>query len=136
MHKRYLILASALGGLAIALGAFGAHGLERITSDEKILRGFQTGVQYQVYHSLALLAVASLYDKFQHNWINRAGFCFITGIILFSGSLYLLTFLKVQESEATRFAGPLTPLGGLFFIAGWVCLLVAAVRKDDSIGNG
>ena len=134
MRKNYLILASAFGGLAVALGAFGAHGLETITTDEKILRGFQTAVQYQIYHALALLAVAALFSSFQQNWINRAGFCFITGIILFSGSLYLLTFLKIQESNATKFIGPLTPVGGFFFIAGWVCLLIAAVRKNGSVG--
>ena len=102
--------AAIFGGLAVALGAFGAHGLEGITKDEKILHGFQTGVQYQMYHALALL--------------------FIAGIFLFSGSLYLLTFLKIQESSSVKLVGPVTPLGGLFFIAGWLFLLVAAFKKQ------
>jgi uncharacterized membrane protein YgdD (TMEM256/DUF423 family) len=129
MHKNYLIAAAIFGGLAVALGAFGAHGLESITSDEKVLHGFQTGVQYQMYHALALIAVAMLFDKLPANWMKWAGTCFIAGIILFSGSLYLLTFFKIQESSAVKFVGPITPLGGLFLIAGWLCLLIAGVKK-------
>jgi uncharacterized membrane protein YgdD (TMEM256/DUF423 family) len=133
MHKRFLTLGALLGGLAVALGAFGAHGLEKVTTDEKVLHGFNTGVQYQMYHALALLLAALLLDKGATKWVNWAGNCFITGIILFSGSLYLLTFLKIQASGATRFVGPITPLGGLFFIGGWVFLLIAFVRKSNSV---
>ena len=129
MHKNYLIAAVIFGGLAVAIGAFGAHGLESITKDEKILHGFQTGVQYQMYHALALLAVSILSDKLPANWMKWAGRCFIAGIFMFSGSLYLLTFLKIQGSTAVKFAGPITPLGGVFFIGGWLCLLIAAVKK-------
>jgi uncharacterized membrane protein YgdD (TMEM256/DUF423 family) len=129
MHKNFLIAAAIFGMLAVALGAFGAHGLERITTDEKILHGFQTGVQYQMYHALALLAVAIIFEKFPNRWIKWAGAGFIAGIILFSGSLYLLTYLKVQESNAVKFVGPVTPLGGIFFIAGWLFLLTGVVNK-------
>jgi uncharacterized membrane protein YgdD (TMEM256/DUF423 family) len=128
MHKQYLVVAAVLGGLAVALGAFGAHGLENITNDEKILHGFQTGVQYQMYHALALMATGILSAHFANQWMRWAANCFLTGIILFSGSLYLLTFLKIQGSTAIRFVGPITPLGGLFFIAGWLFLLVAVLR--------
>jgi uncharacterized membrane protein YgdD (TMEM256/DUF423 family) len=129
MHKRFLIAGALFGGLAVAFGAFGAHGLERITQDEKILHGFQTGVQYQVYHALALLAVGMLYEKISIKQMLWAGYFFMTGIILFSGSLYLLTFLKINESNAAKFIGPVTPLGGLFFITGWLLLLAAVVKK-------
>lgn len=129
MHKNYLITAAIFGGLAVALGAFGAHGLERVTSEEKILKSFQTGVQYQMYHALALLAVGILYDKLSVSWMKWAGLSFIAGIILFSGSLYLLTFLKIQGSNASSIVGPITPLGGVSFIAGWLCLMMAVVRK-------
>jgi uncharacterized membrane protein YgdD (TMEM256/DUF423 family) len=130
MYKNYLIVAVFFGGLAVALGAFGAHGLESITTDEKIIHGFQTGVQYQMYHALALLAISMLYDKFQNKWIKWAGNCFIAGVILFSGSLYLLTFLKIQESNAVKMVGPVTPLGGIFFIAGWLILLATALKRN------
>lgn len=129
MHKNFIIAAAFFAGLAVALGAFGAHGLEKLTADEKILHSFQTGVQYQLYHALGLLAVAILAEKFKNNWINLAGRSFIFGIILFSGSLYLLTFLRIQESNAVKFVGPVTPLGGLFFIAGWIFLLLAVLKQ-------
>ena len=129
MRRNYIITAAIFGGLAVAFGAFGAHGLERITTDEKILHSFQTGVQYQIYHALALLAVAILFENFSSHRFIWAANCFIAGIILFSGSLYLLTFLKIQGSNAVRFIGPITPVGGLFFIAGWLFLLLAAVKK-------
>ncbi len=130
MHKNNLIAAAIFGGLAVALGAFGAHGLESITKDEKILHGFQTGVQYQMYHAQALLVLAILYASNNSKWIRWSGLCFITGIILFSGSLYLLTYLNIEGSTAVKMVGPITPLGGVFFIAGWIFLLVAAIKKN------
>lgn len=129
MHKNLIVAAAIFGGLGVALGAFGAHGLENVTNDEKILHGFRTGVQYQMYHAFALLTVAVLYDKFPAGWMKWAGMSFIAGIILFSGSLYLLTFFKIQESDAVGFLGPVTPVGGLSFIAGWLCLAVAVLKK-------
>ena len=130
MYKNYLAIAAFFAGLAVALGAFGAHGLQKITSDETILHSYQTGVQYQMYHALGLLAVSVLFEKFSHRWLRWVANCFITGIILFSGSLYLLTVLKIQGAE-TKWVGPITPIGGLFFIAGWLLLLVAVTRKND-----
>jgi uncharacterized membrane protein YgdD (TMEM256/DUF423 family) len=129
MHKCFLIAAAVCGGLAVAFGAFGAHSLEGITSDEKILHGFQTGVQYQMVHALALLALAMLYDKYPGKWIKWSGIFFLSGIILFSGSLYILTFLKIQGSSAVRLVGPVTPLGGICFIAGWFLLFIAALNR-------
>lgn len=129
MHKIFFATAAIFGGLAVALGAFGAHGLEQVTSDENILQGFRTGVQYQMYHAIVLLFVALAFDKLSTKKARLAANCFITGIILFSGSLYLLTFLKIQESAAVRMAGPLTPVGGLFFIVGWLLLLFAAIKN-------
>ncbi len=130
MHKSFIVTAAFFGGLAVALGAFGAHGLAKITSNEKILHGFQTGVQYQLYHALGLLGIAILSEKYKSKWIIWAGRSFIAGIILFSGSLYLLTFLKVEDSSAIKLVGPITPIGGLFFIAGWLFLLLAFMKKD------
>jgi uncharacterized membrane protein YgdD (TMEM256/DUF423 family) len=123
MNRTPLIAGGIFGLLGVALGAFGAHGLRSITSDESILHSYQTGVQYQVYHALALLAVGILSKDFPGAWMKRAGVCFIIGILLFSGSLYLLSILKIQESGMTKFAGPVTPLGGVFFMLGWICLL-------------
>jgi uncharacterized membrane protein YgdD (TMEM256/DUF423 family) len=132
MHKNFLVAGAIAGGLAVGLGAFGAHGLEAFTHDEKILHGFQTGVQYQFYHALSLLALAIIYEKMPNKWIKWSGSCFITGIILFSGSLYLLTLLKISESAAVKFIGPVTPLGGIFFLAGWLFLLMGVFNKKRS----
>jgi uncharacterized membrane protein YgdD (TMEM256/DUF423 family) len=128
MHKKYLTAGALLAGMAVALGAFGAHGLEKLTTDEKVLHGYQTGVQYQLYHSFALLAAGILYEKFDSRYLRWAAISFSTGILLFSGSLYLLTFLKIQGSSAVKYVGPVTPLGGVLFICGWL-LLVLAINK-------
>lgn len=129
MHKSFLVAGALLGGLGVALGAFGAHGLQNATSDEKVIHVFQTGVQYQLYHALALLATGVLFERLPNKFIKWAGNLFIGGIILFSGSLYLLTFLKIQDSSLTKVAGPITPLGGVLFILGWVFLLIGVGRK-------
>ena len=130
MNRTFLILASIFGAAGVALGAFGAHGLQRITTDEKILHGYQTAVQYQMYHTLALLAIGIIYEKLPGKWMKWAGNCFMSGIILFSGSLYILTILQVRGSSAVRFIGPITPLGGVFFIMGWMFLFAAVYKKN------
>jgi uncharacterized membrane protein YgdD (TMEM256/DUF423 family) len=129
MHKNFLIAGTIFGATGVALGAFGAHGLQDITSDEKILHGFQTAVQYQMYHAFALIVTGILLERIPGSLLKWAGRCFIAGILLFSGSLYLLTILKIQESSAVKIAGPITPLGGLFFIAGWLLLLAGIAKK-------
>jgi len=85
-----------------------------------------------LYHALALLAVAIIFEKLPNRWIKWAGNSFIIGIILFSGSLYLLAILKVQESNAIKFVGPVTPLGGIFFITGWLLLLTGIFNRKGS----
>ena len=129
MHKGFLTAGAIFGALAVALGAFGAHGLENLTSDQKILDTFRTGVQYQIYHALSIVAVAFFYDKLIARRVRLSGYCFIGGIILFSGSLYLLAMLKIRSSGAANIIGPITPLGGLLLIAGWIFLAAAASRK-------
>jgi uncharacterized membrane protein YgdD (TMEM256/DUF423 family) len=128
MHKSFLVTGSALAAMAVALGAFGAHGLKTI-ADAETVQVFQTGVQYQMYHALALLAVALVFEKFQNRVVKWAGFLFLAGIILFSGSLYLLTFLKTAESALAKYVGPVTPIGGMLFMAGWLFLLAGVFRK-------
>ncbi|SRR5258705_5389048 len=129
MHKTFFIFGSLFGGLAVALGAFGAHGLQNITSDETIIRSYQTGVQYQMYHALALLAVAFVYEKINIGLVRWSGNFFIAGILLFSGSLFAITALKINGKEIPHFIGVLTPLGGVFFILGWLLLLIVALKN-------
>ena len=128
MHKTFLITGSLLAALAVILGAFGAHGLKKITTPETVAT-FQTGVQYQIYHAFALLIVAILYEKFTNNFTHYAGVLFIVGIILFSGSLYALTALKATEKMGLSGIGILTPFGGLCFIAGWLLLVAGILKK-------
>jgi uncharacterized membrane protein YgdD (TMEM256/DUF423 family) len=129
MHKRYFIYSALLGAIGVALGAFGAHGLQKITTDEKIISSYQTAVQYQLYHSLALLITTSVADKLNTRYFRLAAIFFLIGILLFSGSLYLITLLKIQESSLVKFIGPVTPLGGLLLITGWLLLALAAINK-------
>jgi uncharacterized membrane protein YgdD (TMEM256/DUF423 family) len=129
MHKGFLAAGAAFGGLAVALGAFGAHGLEKITSDAKLLHSYHTGVQYQLYHAFALLATGILFNYFSNSRVKWAGRFFVAGILLFSGSLYLITFLKIQQSGAVRFIGPVTPLGGILLVAGWLFLLMGTWKS-------
>lgn len=123
MEKIFFALGSLLAGLSVALGAFGAHALrERL--DERMLANFETGARYQMYHALALLAVAWAVSRFSNSQFPvYAGWLFVAGIILFSGSLYIMAF------TGQRWLGAVTPLGGVAFIAGWVCLIIAAWRN-------
>ena len=129
MHKHYLLAGALSGAVAVALGAFGAHGLKQIVATETV-NTFQTGVQYQMYHSLALLITGVVYERYFNKFIKLAGFCFIIGIILFSGSLYILTVLKATETVGLNGVGIVTPLGGLFFIAGWLFLFAGILKKN------
>jgi uncharacterized membrane protein YgdD (TMEM256/DUF423 family) len=109
------------GMLGVALGAFGAHGLRSRVTPE-MLAVFETGARYQMYHAIALLAVGWAAARWTSPWVNAAGALFAAGILLFSGSLYLLAL------TGARGWGAVTPVGGLAFILGWACLGLAAVR--------
>jgi uncharacterized membrane protein YgdD (TMEM256/DUF423 family) len=125
MDRLFLLLGSVLSGLSVALGAFGAHALrERL--DERMLANFETGARYQMYHALALLAVAWAVSRFPDSQLPViAGWLFVAGIVLFSGSLYLMAL------TGQRWLGAVTPFGGVAFIAGWACLLLAALRANN-----
>ncbi len=126
--KLFLIIGTVLAGLAVALGAFGAHGLKKLV-DAETVGIYQTGVQYQMYHALALIVVGILAQRMETSLINYAGFFFIGGIVCFSGSLYLLSSFKAMNRIVPTFVYPITPLGGLLFILGWIFLLFALLKK-------
>ncbi|MCB0130558.1 MAG: DUF423 domain-containing protein [Caldilineaceae bacterium] len=123
MDRTFFIFASILGALAVALGAFGAHALEgRISAD--LIDTFETGVRYHMFHTLALFAVAAAISQWPESSLpNLAGWLFLAGILIFSGSLYTLALSGI------RWLGAITPIGGVAFIAGWICLAVAAWRN-------
>ncbi|QXH94640.1 DUF423 domain-containing protein [Pseudomonas ogarae] len=121
MLRSFLMLAAFFGFTGVALGAFAAHGLKGRLSAE-YLAIFHTGVTYQLVHTLALLGVALLATHIPGRIVTWAGVSFVVGILLFSGSLYLLTLTGISK------LGIITPVGGVAFLIGWVCLGLAAWR--------
>ena len=131
MHKLFSVMGALLAGLAVAMGAFGAHGLQQITQDPKIIHTYQTAVQYQCWHAIALLVTGLLPAPSSGRFHKWAGLSFIVGILFFSGSLYVITYLKLHQLPV-RFWGPVTPIGGLFFIAGWALLALSFLKNEGS----
>jgi len=119
MDRTFLLLGSVAAFLSVTLGAFGAHGLRARLSPE-MMAVFQTGVQYHMAHALALILVSATLGRLGGWLIQTAGWLFVAGIVLFSGSLYALAISGVT------ILGAITPLGGLCFLAGWACLAFAA----------
>lgn len=126
MNKSILITAASLGALAVVLGAFGAHALKARLS-EQALETWHTAVQYQFYHVFALLFLAFI-SAYHPQYVKLSSTFFTCGIILFSGSLYLLSLREMLDAPWLKLLGPVTPIGGLFFIAGWVMLILAALK--------
>ena len=127
MYKPALIAGSISGILAVIIGAFGAHSLKPLV-DANYLSIYEKGVAYQFYHTFALLAVGIIYSFFPFKSVALANTFFILGIICFSGSLYAMTLLNVKGISIGP-AGIITPIGGLFFIAGWISLLMGILKK-------
>lgn len=121
IDRLFFGLGSASGFVAVALGAFAAHALKsRLAPD--LLAVFEVGVRYQMYHALALLAVAWASTQWPGPWVNAGGWLFVAGTVIFSGSLYALSL------TGERWLGAITPIGGLALLAGWACLAWAAWR--------
>lgn len=113
---------------ATILGALGAHALKPHLSIEQI-ESYKTGVQYQFYHALALIIFSFAGDRFSSKWMKTVGYLFIAGIFCFSFSIYLLSTRELTGIEGIRVIGPITPLGGLCFISGWIIALVSFIKK-------
>ncbi len=121
MDRLFVIAGAISGFLGVAAGAFGAHALrDRLPAD--LLAIFETGVRYQMYHALALLGAAWAATRWPGGFATASGWLFIAGTLIFSGSLYLLSLTGM------RWLGAITPLGGVAFLAGWLCLFLAAWR--------
>ena len=127
MKKKIIITASIFGLLAVIAGAFGAHGLQGLLSP-KDLEVWHTAVQYQFYHVFALLFLSTL-TRYKNRVTNDCYYLFTFGIIFFSGSLYLLACRDLFGWSWLQVMGPITPIGGLLFIAGWIILGIAALRN-------
>ena len=132
MARKFLQIGSIAALLAVVLGAFAAHSLQDKISPDQIIT-FQTGVRYQFYHAFGIFITALLLNKGEIKWFNRAAWCFVFGIIFFSGSLYLLSCRDWLQLTNWKWLGPITPIGGLFFILGWASLFLATfkLKTDD-----
>lgn len=117
-----MMLGAISAAISVAAGAFGAHAL-REKVEPRLLEVFETAARYQMYHALALFAVAWAASRAPGSLVSASGWLFVAGTVLFSGSLYAMTFTGI------RGLGAITPLGGVCFLAGWICLLVAAARS-------
>ena len=124
MQKTFLLFSGISGAIAVILGALGAHALQNLIMPEQ-LQSFETGVKYQVYHTLAIMLVSILNDKLKSKHLKFAAYFFITGIFLFSGSIYLLSTRNLLGIETWTFLGPITPIGGLAFICGWIFIFIS-----------
>ncbi|WP_020534088.1 DUF423 domain-containing protein [Lewinella cohaerens] len=129
MRKNFLRIGAILMALGVIFGAFGAHGLKEIVSAEK-LGIFETGTRYQIYHAFAILLVGTLLYFRKTSLMPIAGWLFLGGIVCFSGSLYLLAFADLVALP-TNLLGPITPIGGLLFVAGWVVLAISTFQDNE-----
>jgi len=127
MNRRIILTASFFGAVAVILGAFGAHGLKNLIPADA-LTIWAKGVEYQFYHTFALLFL-STFARFRTKLVDIAYYCFTIGIILFSGSLYLLATREILHLNFVNFIGPVTPVGGLLLVAGWAFLFFAALKN-------
>lgn len=134
MYKKLLIISGVLGILAVILGAFGAHALANKLSESQ-LNTYQTGIQYHYYHTITLLVVVMASRLYTNPiWLYRGAICFILGIFCFSGSIYLLACKELLSLQNwTKVIGPITPIGGLFFIMAWSTIVIHAFKNPKSI---
>ncbi|MTI32713.1 DUF423 domain-containing protein [Xanthovirga aplysinae] len=123
MQKLTLIIGALAGGLAVMIGAFGAHALKASLEASGKLEVFETGVKYQFYHSLALLLIGLLMFHLEHKWLTYASYSMMGGILIFSGSLYILCLSGIGKW------GAVTPIGGLLLIMGWIFTIMAIYRS-------
>ena len=132
MLRTTIILSSIFAGTAVATGALGAHALAKKVSEgiltQQMLDSYETAVKYQMYHAFAILAAGILFHLVPLKPFRTAVWLFTAGILLFSGSIYLLSVYPVLGIGKPSFLGPVTPIGGLLFMAGWILMLVGGIK--------
>ena len=128
-------IAGILGALAVGLGAFGAHGLKALIEPDQLVI-YKTGVQYHMMHAIVLLGIALYLSQHNNSRLNKAFWFILVGIFLFAGSLYLMSTREVLGLTSWKWLGPITPLGGLSFIVGWLLIAFAGLntrQKDTTL---
>ncbi|MBC7381453.1 MAG: DUF423 domain-containing protein [Bacteroidia bacterium] len=134
-HKIFARLGFLLSALAVFMGAFGTHVLRELISESE-LNTFDTGVRYQMFHALAIILISLSYRKFDEKIIYLVLGLFIAGIVIFSGSLYLLATRNIWGDDSFKVIGAITPLGGLCFIGGWLVLYFKGFLPEDDKAEG
>ena len=129
MNKPILLKGALLGAIAVILGALGAHALKNILAPEQLL-SFETGVKYQMYHALLLVILSLAIKPTSSKYLLTAVNLIFLGVILFSGSIYLLTIKNILGMEFLKFVGPITPIGGILIVVGWVLLILEGLKKN------
>jgi len=127
MNRQIILTASLSGAVAVIFGAFGAHSLKNVLSDDAMAI-WTKGIEYQFYHTFALLFL-STFARFRTKLVNFSYWCFTVGIVFFSGSLYLLAAREILQLSFLGLIGPVTPIGGLLLVAGWLLLFFAALKN-------
>lgn len=130
MKKNILVKAGVLGMIAVIFGAFAAHALKQILTPEQ-LESFQTGVRYQIIHAVVLLFLFLIIERYPSKQLIIAAHLIFYGVLLFSGSIYVLTLKNMLGMEILKFAGPITPIGGLLLILGWIFIVVGGVKLES-----
>lgn len=132
MHRSIQLRGIVFAAIAVILGAFGAHALKAVLPLDR-LQVFETGVRYQIIHSIALIVLSLNLTKYEvatfaSKWMHRAALFMTIGIVLFSGSLYIISTSSILPFSVGPWMGPITPIGGLFFIIGWTSWGIACFR--------
>ena len=122
-QRQTLLIAILLGGLAVALGAFGAHALKNLLIQNNRVETYELAVRYHFFHALALILISQLMDKFPNNRLKASATCVVTGTLLFSGSLYVMAIANTTKLAL------ITPIGGVFFLIGWGLFFYSAWKK-------
>jgi uncharacterized membrane protein YgdD (TMEM256/DUF423 family) len=131
MNARFIVIGAVAAFLSVAIGAFGAHGLKDVLT-EQMMKNYNTGVQYQMFHSTGLLIIGILNqlwgqrDARSASLLNTAGWLMLLGMVLFSGSLYTMALTGLT------WLGAITPLGGVSFLAGWTCIAISAAKQEGN----
>ena len=125
MYKTFLLIGAILGALSVAIGAFGAHSLRAILVANEKTDVFETASRYQFYHSLVILIVGILLLQMPNKYFSYSGYAFLVGILIFSGSLYILALTNI------KWLGAITPIGGVALILGWILLIIGILAKPE-----
>ena len=123
MNKTFLRAGSIFGAIGVMVGAFGAHALKEMLTASGRFETFETGVRYQFYHAIALVLVGILAKEFPAKTLTYSGYCFLAGILIFSGSLYLICFTGIKTF------GAVAPIGGVLLVVGWLLMLWTVLKK-------